>query len=154
MGLLTRDGWIRGAGYGMGSGAAVQDAAAAFAALWAAAAEKPDGVICTDDYDAVGAVRAMRELGLEPGRDVRIASHANRGSDVLEGLPVIPVAFDPAEIARVMLQAVCKLVDGVAVPKRIVVPPTTAADNPSASLPARAGHPSRAGQSRRPALAT
>jgi hypothetical protein len=46
---------------------------------------RPDGIVIDDDMLTSGALAAMRKLGLEPERDVLIASHSNIGSPVLYG---------------------------------------------------------------------
>jgi DNA-binding LacI/PurR family transcriptional regulator len=51
--------------------------------LFADAARRPDGVLFTDDVAALGGLAALRELRLRPGLDVRVATHANRGTPLL-----------------------------------------------------------------------
>jgi DNA-binding LacI/PurR family transcriptional regulator len=42
-----------------------------------------DGLVSTDDRATAGFVGAIREFGIQPGEDLRIATHANRGLPVL-----------------------------------------------------------------------
>jgi DNA-binding LacI/PurR family transcriptional regulator len=65
----------------------------------------PDGIVITDDMLTRGALVALRKAGLQPGRDVQIATHANKGSTALLGYEddLIRMEFDPEEIARAML---------------------------------------------------
>ena len=64
----------------------------------------PDGVVIDDDMMTRGALTTLGKLGLRVGRDIRIATHTNRGSTVLAGhedeLTLIEV--DPAEIAEAL----------------------------------------------------
>lgn len=122
-GLRTRTAWIHAAGRGVSSEQAQAAGASAFAAIWGAAAEKPDAVVCTDDYVAAGALQCMRDLGLVPGRDLQFVTHANRGSAVLAGQPVIPIEFDPEAVARALVTTVCELIAGGRVPAIVLVPP-------------------------------
>lgn len=122
LGLATRPEWLCGVEE-TGVDQLVPSSARAFTAGWQAFAEKPDALICLDDYMATGAIQAMRQLGVEPGRDIQVATHANRGSNVLDGLPVMAIEFDPAEIARTLVETVHKLIDGERVPATVLVPP-------------------------------
>ena len=45
---------------------------------------RPDGVIAGTDLMAVGAVRAMKELGLSPGKDVQVVALCNKEIDYPE----------------------------------------------------------------------
>lgn len=122
-GLSTHPEWQQGIEV-TGVDRVVPAGARAFAALWRARAETPDGLVCTDDYVTTGALQGMREQGLEPGRDLRIASHANRGSAVLAGEPVVKIEFDPADVARALLQTLHDLVAGRRnVPASVLVAP-------------------------------
>jgi DNA-binding transcriptional regulator YhcF (GntR family) len=63
---------------------------------------RPDGILIADDMMASGALVALRNLGIEPGRDVQIVSHANAGSPVLIGYEKLidRLVFEPREIAQ------------------------------------------------------
>lgn len=64
----------------------------------------PDGVVCIDDMFALGALAEMKKLGVEVGRDVQIATHTNKGSQLLFGLGdgLILLEVDPARVAAAM----------------------------------------------------
>jgi DNA-binding LacI/PurR family transcriptional regulator len=91
----------------------------------AAGGTKPDGLVIHDDMMTFGALVALAELGIEPGRDILIASGANVGSPVLFGQEkrLILLEMDPHDIvasAFEMLDAVLKDPDA---PEREVVVP-------------------------------
>jgi DNA-binding LacI/PurR family transcriptional regulator len=74
----------------------------------------PDGIIITDDMMASGALVALRNLGIEPGRDVQVVSHANANSPVLVGYEqlIARVVFDPREIAQKMFSLLDTILQG------------------------------------------
>jgi DNA-binding LacI/PurR family transcriptional regulator len=76
-------------------------------------ATRPDGIVFTDDMLTIGALPALNRLGLRPGRDVRIATHANVGSPVLLGWEedLILVEVDPAELVERMVALLERLMD-------------------------------------------
>ncbi len=63
-------------------------------------AAPPDGVVITDDMMTLGALAALQNQGIAPGRDVRIASHANIGSPALLGREsdLTLIEFDSSEV--------------------------------------------------------
>jgi DNA-binding LacI/PurR family transcriptional regulator len=71
-----------------------------------ASAEGPDGLVIMDDMFTRGALAALRKLGKRLGKDLKIATHANKGSSALFGYEdeLILVAFDPAEIVETLFQ--------------------------------------------------
>lgn len=75
-----------------------------------------DGVIVTDDMLATGAITACRGLGLTVGRDILIASHANRASPTLEAYAeqLVLVEVDPEEIVHAMFAMLESMMNGVA----------------------------------------
>lgn len=94
-----------------------------FAALWDALPEKPDGLVAQDDYVAHGALHALRQRGLVAGRDLQIASHANKGVNLFGNAPVIRIEFDPAEIATALLDRLLARIAGEPpLPHRVVAP--------------------------------
>jgi DNA-binding LacI/PurR family transcriptional regulator len=74
----------------------------------------PDGVVIDDDVMARGALTAMAQLGVEVGRDVRIASHTNTHSHVLLGYEdrLTTLEIDAAEIAAALFGALEDLMAG------------------------------------------
>ncbi len=75
---------------------------------------RPDGLLIGDDMLTAGAVQALHELGVRVGEDVKIVSHANRGSPALFGLSkyISMVEFDPAEIVQTMFGALEHILSG------------------------------------------
>lgn len=77
------------------------------------AEEKPDGLFITDDLMTHGALAAFQKLGLRPGHDVKIASHANRNSPILMGQDDLTlIEFDPAQLVHEMFSMLETLMDG------------------------------------------
>jgi DNA-binding LacI/PurR family transcriptional regulator len=74
----------------------------------------PDGIVITDDTMTQGALLAMARLGVRPGRDVMLASHANKGTSVLLGDEdnIIRLEYDPAEVVRKLFALLETLMDG------------------------------------------
>lgn len=83
--------------------------------------EWPDGIVIGNDITALGALVAMSKLGVRPGRDVLIASHANLGSSALYGYEeeLATIAFDPAKIVRSMFDLMQMLLSGQTPPETI-----------------------------------
>jgi len=65
---------------------------------------RPDGLVIEDDMVASGVHKALEELGVRVGVDVKIATHANAGSPVGFGLHgrVIQLLFDPTDFVQAM----------------------------------------------------
>lgn len=76
--------------------------------------EAPDGLVITDDMMCLGALAALRELELQPGTDLQIASHANRGSAALGSVEasLFRLEIDPAEIVGTMFTTMLDLLSG------------------------------------------
>lgn len=66
----------------------------------------PDGIVILDDMMTRGALTAMSQLGVVPGRDVQIASHTNKGSQTLFGYDksLIFLEIDPSQVAEAMFE--------------------------------------------------
>ena len=64
----------------------------------------PDAVYISDDLMTQGVLPALQKLGVQVGRDVRIATHANTGSPVLLGQQehLTLIEIDPAEVVGEM----------------------------------------------------
>ena len=62
----------------------------------------PDALLITDDILARGACLHLKEQGIRPGKDIHIASHANKGSLILEYWQdnLILAEVDPAEFVE------------------------------------------------------
>ncbi|HEX8835098.1 MAG TPA: GntR family transcriptional regulator, partial [Abditibacteriaceae bacterium] len=73
-----------------------------------------DGLVIDDDLMTRGALTALSQLGLQPGRDIHIATHANRGAQTLLGYEeqLIRLEINPAEIAVALFGQLETLMDG------------------------------------------
>lgn len=76
--------------------------------------EWPDGIYIGDDIMTQGALAALQKLDLRAGRDVKMASHANRGSSVLMGYEddLILIEQDPMEVVQALFDLLEPLLDG------------------------------------------
>jgi DNA-binding LacI/PurR family transcriptional regulator len=82
---------------------------------------RPDGLVICDDMMTHGALAAFKKLGLSPGKDVHIASHANAGSPILMGHDeLLRIEYDPAEIADAMFDMLDVLISGQELENRVV----------------------------------
>lgn len=74
----------------------------------------PDGLLITDDMMASGALPELQKAGLKIGRDLKVASHANKGSRLLAkwDKAIFRVEFDPAQAAEAMFQSLEALMNG------------------------------------------
>lgn len=74
----------------------------------------PDGVVILDDMMTRGALTALSQIGVVPGRDVQIASHTNKGSQTLFGYDksLAILEIDPAEVAAAMFELLETLMRG------------------------------------------
>ncbi len=89
--------------------------------------EKPDGIVVTDDLMTHGALSALQNMGIQAGRDVQIASHANKGSVVLLGQSerLVLLEFDPSEVVEALFGQLETLMDGHSLERpEIFVQPT------------------------------
>lgn len=82
----------------------------------------PDGLVILDDMMTRGALTALALRGIVPGRDVRIASHANLGSQALFGYEksLALLEFDPAQVAAAMFETLETLMGGQTPPQAVV----------------------------------
>lgn len=92
--------------------------------------DAPDGLVILDDLMARGAIVTLQQLGLKPGRDVQIATHLNKGSQVLAQFAdeVSLLEIDPSEIVGALFGQLETLMNGdkpnesvVAIKPRLVV---------------------------------
>lgn len=75
---------------------------------------KPDGLYIMDDMMTAGVLVALQELGLQPGRDITIATHANTGSPILYGYldKLISLETDPAEVVNTLFALLDAVIAG------------------------------------------
>lgn len=90
----------------------------------------PDVIVSTEDTMTRGAVTALRDAGLQIGRDIQIVTSENRGSSVLEPFAesLRRIVFDPADVIRAALGMLETLMDGGTPPERKVLVAPHAAD--------------------------
>lgn len=96
------------------------------------AGDIPDGVVCSNDYTALGALEAIRLSGRSVPDDIAVIGFDNRA--VAAGLPVplSTIAPDYEEIGRIAMDRLLAAIDGaaqhrelVAVPPRLIVRQST-----------------------------
>ncbi|HEX9996644.1 MAG TPA: GntR family transcriptional regulator [Abditibacterium sp.] len=92
----------------------------------APADKRPDGLYINDDMMTHGALIAFEQMNLKTGRDFHLATHANKGSGILQGrTSLILVEHDPAAIVEVLFDTIERLMDNCDVPiPQILIPPT------------------------------
>lgn len=102
-----------------------QGYAAACQLFGAKAGSQPDGLVILDDMMARGALVALNELGIPLGTKLRLASHTNRGSQVLFGYQqtMTLLEFDPGEVAAALLNTLHSLMAGRRTPALVQVEP-------------------------------
>jgi DNA-binding LacI/PurR family transcriptional regulator len=86
----------------------------------------PDGLVIDDDLMTRGALTALAQRGWQPGRDIHIATHANRGSQTLLGYEgaLTKLEIDSAEIASALFEMLETLLDGNTPPASpVFIPP-------------------------------
>lgn len=88
----------------------------------ATSSSRPDGLVIADDMMTKGALVALERLGLRVGQDVKIASHANKDSDVLglhaESLRL--VEFDLDEMVEAMFRLLEPQMEGKSLANRVI----------------------------------
>lgn len=102
---------------------------AEFRRAWQSWEEKPQGLVSFDDNATLGVLRAAEMLGIRVPQDLKIASHANKGSNLLRPFEVTRVEFDPEQVATAMLEQLEQFMAGKPV-DRVVVEPSLV--NPAA----------------------
>ena len=75
---------------------------------------RPQGLVVTDDMMARGALAALHKLNLQPDTDVKIVSHLNAGSTVLQDYQneLEFVIIDPADVTRTLFETLETLMNG------------------------------------------
>ena len=70
-------------------------------------ANRPDGIVSLDDMFTQGFIMGMINLGLVPGKDVKIVTYANANSSSLVGWEkdLIRIEFDPAGVTTALHSA-------------------------------------------------
>ncbi|GCE11223.1 hypothetical protein KTT_10820 [Tengunoibacter tsumagoiensis] len=84
--------------------------------------ERPDGLIICDEMLTDGALVAMQQMGIEPERDIKIATHANMYSPILFGhtARMLVFEFDPLELVQTMFSLLDMLMSGQKPTTRVI----------------------------------
>jgi DNA-binding LacI/PurR family transcriptional regulator len=74
----------------------------------------PDGILILDDMMTRGAIITLQQLGVRVGRDVKIATHLNKGSGVLAPFEanIARIQIDPQEIVNALFGMLETLMSG------------------------------------------
>jgi len=81
-------------------------------AAWLEQGARPSGLFCATDSLALGAMKALYEVGLEPGKDVLVAGHDDSGFSAYTH-PSITTARQPKEqIGRTGVQIIAQKIEG------------------------------------------
>ncbi|GCE22162.1 substrate-binding domain-containing protein [Dictyobacter kobayashii] len=87
--------------------------------------DRPDGLLITEDLLTSGALIALQEAGVYPGKDIKIATHSNAGSPLLFGYEktLTMIEFDPMEIVQTMFSTLDMLIAGQQPPQSLILVP-------------------------------
>jgi LacI family transcriptional regulator len=99
-GLPVYDEWIRTDLLPTDTGSGWEE----FREVWTAHAEKPDGVLVSDDVLAPDVARAIRELGIRVPDQLTVVTHANRGVPLALPFAAPRLEFDPAAVAAALVR--------------------------------------------------
>ena len=94
-----------------------------FREIWTARGEKPDGLLLTDDTLFRDVMLAIMELGIRVPEQLRIVSHANKGSEMFIPFPITLAQVDPQLHAEIMGKKLLQMLTGEAVAQRQVLTP-------------------------------
>jgi DNA-binding LacI/PurR family transcriptional regulator len=72
----------------------------------------PDIVLFDDDYLAAGGVLAIFKAGLRIPDDIAVATHSNKGDEMLIGVPHCRIENDPVSQGDIIAKYVLMLLDG------------------------------------------
>ena len=84
----------------------------------------PDGIFAYGDRLAIGAMGALAQRGLVPGRDVRLLGLDDSSLARMSSPRLSSIARNPEELARRGAEALLSLMAGGRPPRRIIVPHT------------------------------
>jgi len=116
--IAVRPGWIR-----TDLGPSPQSGHEQFVRLWSMD-DRPEALLINDDYMALGATRAMVELGVTAGKDLTVMVLTNRWSKLVFPLPVVALEMDPEPLGAAAADMAQRLLRGepVAMPRLRVKP--------------------------------
>ncbi len=112
-GLPLTPGWVRDDLLPEWPGAGWEE----FREIWTAHAEKPDGLLVTDDILFRDAMIAIRGAGVALPEQLAIVAHATRGADIAYPESVTRLEIDPTEAAGLMGGALTRLLAGKPLPR-------------------------------------
>ena len=92
--------------------APTEEGGAAAAAILLASAPRPTAILCMTDRIAIGAMSAMRGLGLRPGVDVAIIGHDNIPASPYADPPLATMELPLADVGRGLAQKAIALING------------------------------------------
>ena len=95
-----------------------------FREIWAARAEKPDGLLVTDDVILQDVALAILDLHIQVPGQLQIVAQTNKGSGVRYPFPVVALEIDPQEVATGLGEMLIKLMnrESVAALPRYIAP--------------------------------
>jgi hypothetical protein len=114
-----------------------------FREVWAARREKPDGLIIADDVLFEDARIAIHEMGLRVPEQLRVVTHAIKGSGVRYSFPVTLAQVDVERYAALLGGMLVKLIRGEEVKPPMPVLPLELVETRPATAPATAGNVAR-----------
>jgi LacI family transcriptional regulator len=107
------------------------------AGLLAAPGDAPTALLCTSDRMALGAMRAVREAGLMPGRDVAVVGHDDLPTSAYADPPLASMSFDLGGVGRRLAEALVARMGGAPAEDLCEVWPVRHVWRASAGPPAR-----------------
>ena len=72
----------------------------------------PDVILFDDDYLAAGGVVALLQAGIRIPEDVTVVTHANKGDEMLVGIPHCRIVNDPVALGDLVAKYVLAVFDG------------------------------------------
>lgn len=83
---------------------------------------KPDGIVSIDDAMTLGALAEMNKMGVRAGHDITIATHTNKGSQLLYAFAeeLILLEVDPGEVASAMFSLLEARLRGDEIEEKVV----------------------------------
>ncbi|MFZ4388055.1 MAG: substrate-binding domain-containing protein [Chthoniobacterales bacterium] len=91
----------------------------------------PDGLLLTDDMMTKTILPVFAGQGLRIGQDLKICSHANKGSETLVEWDILRVEFDPADITVALFDVLEAAMDGTPLPSPYIIRPVPGRHSPS-----------------------
>jgi DNA-binding LacI/PurR family transcriptional regulator len=83
-----------------------------FADLWGNPALRPDALLVCDDCLFRDAAPMFLARGIRMPHDLLVATHANRGTEMVYPFPTVRMEYDPREFADAMMEMLLQLMGG------------------------------------------